>query len=58
MATECKQGEVTLTYNTGTGGHPVALSPEQHELLQVLVQSLGEIKVVKQIKVIYEKVKK
>lgn len=55
MATECKEGEFTLTYNTGKCGHPVALTPEQHQMLQLLLTGLGEINVVKQIAIEYKR---
>jgi len=43
MAKECKEGEFTLIYNSGDCGYVTALT------------SLGNIEVVKQIKVKYEK---
>lgn len=55
MLTECKEGEFTLTYNTKDGGYPVGLSKQQHEMLQLLLTGLGEITVVKQIKIEYKK---
>lgn len=55
MAKECKEGEFTLVYNSGDCGYVTALTREQHDMLQLLLTSLGNIKVVKQIKVKYEK---
>jgi len=42
-------------YNSGDCGYDTALTREQHDILQLILTSLGNIIVVKQIKVKYEK---
>ena len=53
--TEAKEGEFTLIYNGSETAHPVALTREQHEALQVLINTLpGEkLNVLAKIKVEY-----
>ena len=51
---EALPGEVTLVYNTSDGAYAVALSKEQHVLLQAFVSSIGSITVVKQLQVEYK----
>ena len=41
MASEAREGEFTLVYNTEGKGHPVALTRYQHEKLQILINDLG-----------------
>lgn len=55
MTKECKEGEFTLVYNSGDCGYVTALTGEQHDMLQLLLTSLGKIQVIKKIKVKYEK---
>lgn len=55
MAKECKEGDFTLIYNSGDCGYVTVLTSEQHDMLQLLLTGLGNIEVVKQIKVKYEK---
>ena len=47
MASEAKEGEFTLTYTMKGREYPVALTRDQHEKLQILINGLGgEITVV------------
>lgn len=55
MGKECKEGEFTLVYNSGDCGYVTALTREQHNMLQLLLASLGNIQVIKKIKVKYER---
>lgn len=48
---EAKNGEFTLVYNTEGKAHPVALTKDQHETLQLLLRGIGEIKVIGGIQV-------
>lgn len=54
MGRECNEGEFTLVYNSGDSGYVTALTREQHDMLQLLLTSLGNIQVIKKIKVKYE----
>lgn len=55
MGKECNEGEFTLVYNSGDSGYVTVLTREQHDILQILLTGLGDIQVIKQIKVKYER---
>ena len=55
MARECKEGDFTLIYNSGDCGYVTVLTSEQHDMLQLLLTGLGNIQVIKQIKVKYKR---
>lgn len=60
MATEAKPGDVTLIYNTKAGGHPVALTQQQHDILQLFIAGLSKdepLVVVKGMYVEYKDIK-
>ncbi|QRQ99743.1 hypothetical protein [Dyadobacter sandarakinus] len=51
MARLAKDGEVGLVYRIDGASYAVALNEEQHKLLQLIVPSLGTIKVLKKLRV-------
>ena len=52
MISEAKPGEFTLVYNGDGVAHPVALTKEQHQIIQALVHGLpGTVVVVGKLKV-------
>lgn len=54
---EIKEGEFSLLYCTSGEDKAVALTPEQHDMLQLLLRGLpGEITVLKDVSVSFNKV--
>ena len=47
-------GEYSLMYNQDGTVHPIALTEEQHEALQVLIQTLGNIHIHQGIEITYK----
>ena len=48
-----KKGDLTLVYNLDDKAHPVALTSEQHKLLQAFGLMLGDIKIISDCAVVY-----
>lgn len=51
MINIAKDGEVGLVYRLDGKSYAVALTPEQHALLQAITPSLGELRVAKKYEV-------
>lgn len=57
MINEANPGEFTLVYNGDGIAHPVGLTKEQHQMLQILLIALpGKLLVVKKLEVRTERV--
>jgi len=53
---EAKQGEFSLVYNETDRAFAVALTKEQHEILQAFLCGIGEISVISKIEVNYKRI--
>lgn len=52
---EAKNKECTLIFNDGNTAYPIALTKDQHQMLQIFISStLGKIKIIPNIVVKYE----
>jgi len=53
---EAKSGEFSLVYNSENKAFAVALTKEQHEILQHLLSGIGEISVLSKVEVNYKRI--
>ena len=53
---EAKSGEFSLVYNEIDKAFAVALTIEQHEILQAILSGIGEISILSKVEVNYKRI--